>query len=361
MTVATQNNFVILDGDNVAVTFPFDFPVYDASHIYVFLQDTTTLVQSAVDPSNFTVTGVGDPNGGSVILSVAPLTTQKVIIVRILPYQQLLEVMNQGGFYPENVEAELDLLQMQIQQIKEELGRTVRVPLGETLLDLPAPPARRGLYLYFTDDVLAAPALATLDQQDAWLLEGSTGSGGGGGFSSGDEQFVRDTINAALIAGALISLTITGTNITIAVDTTALDERVRDTIGATLVAGANTNIVVDDTGNTITISYTPTTNIQSVVSAATVTPTFDNDQVNVTAQAVGLTVANPTGTSADAHGIIIRIKDNGTPRAITWGTKYRAFNDALPTTTTANKTLYVGVLYNLADDKWDVLGVRAEA
>ncbi len=69
---------------------------------------------------------------------------------------------------------------------------------------------------------------------------------------------------------------------------------------------------------------TPCPSVQSVASAATVTPTFDNDAVKITAQAAALTLANPTGTAIDMAGMVIRIKDNGTARAISYGTQYRA-------------------------------------
>jgi hypothetical protein len=105
--------------------------------------------------------------------------------------------------------------------------------------------------------------------------------------------------------------------------------------------------------------YTP--QIQSVTSAATVTPTFNNDQVNITAQAAGLTLANPTGTAVDGWGIAIRIKDNGTARAISYGTQYRAVGVTLPTTTVISKTLYLGMVFNNADTKWDVVAVAQEA
>lgn len=101
--------------------------------------------------------------------------------------------------------------------------------------------------------------------------------------------------------------------------------------------------------------------IQSVTSAATVTPTFANDQVNITAQAVGLTLANPTGTAVDGFGMVIRIKDNGTARTIAYGTNYRALGVTLPTTTVISKTLYLGMIYNAADTKWDVVSVAQQA
>lgn len=104
-----------------------------------------------------------------------------------------------------------------------------------------------------------------------------------------------------------------------------------------------------------------TPSIQSVSSAATVTPTFSDDQVNITAQAAGLTLANPTGTAVDGWGIAIRIKDNGTARSLSFGTQYRALGVALPTTTVISKTLYLGMAFNNADTKWDVVAVAQEA
>lgn len=101
--------------------------------------------------------------------------------------------------------------------------------------------------------------------------------------------------------------------------------------------------------------------IQSVASAATVTPTFSNDMVKVTAQAVGLTLANPTGTPIDGLGIVIRIKDNGTARGISYSTQYRAIGVTLPTTTVISKTLYLAMVFNNDDTKWDVIAVGQEA
>jgi len=101
--------------------------------------------------------------------------------------------------------------------------------------------------------------------------------------------------------------------------------------------------------------------VQSVVTAATVTPAAGNEEVVITAQDGALTIANPTGTWYQGQDLIIRIKDDGTGRAITWGSDYRAIGVTLPTTTVANKLTYVGIIYNSTDSKWDVLGVSQEA
>lgn len=101
--------------------------------------------------------------------------------------------------------------------------------------------------------------------------------------------------------------------------------------------------------------------IQNIASAATVTPTFADDMVKITAQAAAIQFLNPTGTALEGWGIVIRIKDNGTARAITWDTQYRAIGISLPTTTVISKTLYIAMLFNQTDTKWDVVSVMQEA
>lgn len=101
--------------------------------------------------------------------------------------------------------------------------------------------------------------------------------------------------------------------------------------------------------------------IQSVSSSATVTPTSANDLVKITAQATGLTIANPTGIMYEGQAMIIRIKDNGTAQTIAFGTNYRAIGVTLPTTTTISKTIYIGLVWNDTDTKFDVLGINTQA
>ena len=101
--------------------------------------------------------------------------------------------------------------------------------------------------------------------------------------------------------------------------------------------------------------------VQTVTSSATVTPTSSNDLVIITAQAVGLTLANPTGTFTEGQALMIRIKDNGTARTIAFDTNYRAIGVTLPTTTVISKTLYLGIIYNATDSKWDVVGTPQQA
>jgi len=84
------------------------------------------------------------------------------------------------------------------------------------------------------------------------------------------------------------------------------------------------------------------------------------DQYQLTAIANDTTFTT-TGTPTNGQKLIIRLKDAGTAKALTWNSVFRAIGVTLPTTTVANKTHYVGCVYNSAATKWDVLAVSVEA
>lgn len=134
-------------------------------------------------------------------------------------------------------------------------------------------------------------------------------------------------------------------------------------IGSLWTLDNNTTYVCSSatTGAAVWSIVVPTPSVQSVVSSATVTPVFGNDLVVITAQAAGLTLANPTGTWVQGKDLVIRIKDNGTARSIAYDTKYRAIGVTLPTTTVINKTTYLGIVYNSTDDTFDIIGVTTQA
>lgn len=126
----------------------------------------------------------------------------------------------------------------------------------------------------------------------------------------------------------------------------------------TLTTTAATNVTFPTSG----VLQSTAPRIQSVTSSATVTPDATaNDMVIITAQAAGLTLANPSGASNQGQKLIVRIKDNGTARAITYGTEYRALGNALPATTVISKTLYLGFIRNSTDTKWDLVALSQEA
>ncbi len=98
---------------------------------------------------------------------------------------------------------------------------------------------------------------------------------------------------------------------------------------------------------------------QTVSNGGTITPTFSNDIVEVTAQNTNFTLANPTGTALEGFGLVVRVKGNST-YTIGYGSQYRALGTTLPTALVANKWLYLGMIYNGNDTKWDIVSVAQE-
>jgi len=97
-------------------------------------------------------------------------------------------------------------------------------------------------------------------------------------------------------------------------------------------------------------------------SAATLTPDVSvGDIYSFTALAAALTINAPIGTPTDGDKLIFRLLDNGTARALTWNATYTVIGTLLPTTTTINKTTYVGCIYNANNTRWDVLAVVTQA
>jgi len=102
--------------------------------------------------------------------------------------------------------------------------------------------------------------------------------------------------------------------------------------------------------------------IRSVASNATLAPSVTtDDQLNVTALAVDATISAPTGSPVEGQKILIRIKDNGTSRALSWNAIYKPIGVTLPTATTAGKLVYIGAVYNGVSATWDVIALSKEA
>lgn len=104
------------------------------------------------------------------------------------------------------------------------------------------------------------------------------------------------------------------------------------------------------------------TNVQSYVSNAT--PSVNSDQfgaLKITAQAAAITGVTVTGTPNDLQQLVVRILDNGSARAITWGSQFEAVGAALITTTVAGKRHTLRFLYSTDSSKWGLVNAAVEA
>ena len=73
------------------------------------------------------------------------------------------------------------------------------------------------------------------------------------------------------------------------------------------------------------------------------------------------TTFSTTGSVVDGQKLIIRFKDAGVAKGLTWDAVFVVIGVTLPTTTVTSKWHYVGCQYNSAASKWHVLGVNQEA
>lgn len=141
MTISVQTSAVKAQGDGVTSVFSYNFvpdnpafvDVYytDANNNVTLLQNTQYNITINATPSNG-LWGIGGtvtyPLSGSPIASGTFLT-----IIRSVPYTQTTSISNQGTIYPEAIEAALDTLCLEIQQVVYELSRALLVPLGSDL------------------------------------------------------------------------------------------------------------------------------------------------------------------------------------------------------------------------------------
>lgn len=98
-----------------------------------------------------------------------------------------------------------------------------------------------------------------------------------------------------------------------------------------------------------------------ITSSSTITPLTTSRMMIVTALAVDATIAAPTGTTpTNGQGLTIRIKDNGSPRALSANAIYRAIGVTFPTSTVANKQVYLSFIYNSDDAKYDLVSVARQ-
>lgn len=114
MTVQTdtrRNDYV---GNGSTTEFSYEFLVYDISHLVVKVN------QVAISSSQYTVSGLGEPNGGAVIFNTAPADQSEIRLERDVPYTQLVDYQAYGPFSAEAHEKALDLLMMAIQQLRSE-------------------------------------------------------------------------------------------------------------------------------------------------------------------------------------------------------------------------------------------------
>jgi hypothetical protein len=146
-------------GNGSASVFPFIFKVFSSSDLEVVKQTTATGVETIpVLGTDYSVSlnlNQDSNPGGSVTLTAGALAVGYTLtIASAVPELQQTELQSEGGFYPEVITNALDKLTILVQQLQEQVDRSLKFPVSDysdssLYSTIPAIAERAGKYLAF--------------------------------------------------------------------------------------------------------------------------------------------------------------------------------------------------------------------
>lgn len=145
-TPSTTRRAGPFNGNGLTTNFPFYFKIFEDTDIAVTLADADGVETTLALTTDYTVTINADQDvspGGLIVAITAPATGETLVIVGDLDYDQQADLPNGGNFNPTVIENALDRLTMQVQQLAELVGRSLRLQVTDADADpeLPVPSA----------------------------------------------------------------------------------------------------------------------------------------------------------------------------------------------------------------------------
>ena len=123
-------------GNGVTTSFSFAFKVFTTADVLVVLTNLSALETVLTLSTDYTVTlnSNQDSNpGGTVVLPSALITGFLLTLSSQVGALQATDLTNQGGFYPSVLNTALDKLTILVQQLKEQVGRAVKVDISSSI------------------------------------------------------------------------------------------------------------------------------------------------------------------------------------------------------------------------------------
>ena len=139
MSISITDNKVTYQGNGATTVWPFSFPVLEKSHLQVILTnaagtETTLASDYVVDLTSKTATYPGYESGQEPPAQDQPPklpTGWKITLLRQVPLTQETDLGDRWPF--KEIEGVSDRTTMQIQQLAEQIGRAVTVPVASTI------------------------------------------------------------------------------------------------------------------------------------------------------------------------------------------------------------------------------------
>jgi len=177
-------------GAGTLATFSFPFKVFAAADLDVIKLTVSTGVQATLAlTTDYTVSLNADQNsnpGGSITLVAGNLASGfNLTITSDIENLQPTDLTNQGGFYPEVINDALDRATIQIQQVSDDVVRSLQAPTSDGTISMTLPPTAQRIGKYLAFDAAGAPSVATGTGADINLRTDLAASGGAAlvGFS----------------------------------------------------------------------------------------------------------------------------------------------------------------------------------
>ena len=130
-------------GNGVATDFSFDFKLFRTEELRaVRLDGPTGLEVDLVEGVDYDAGLNADQDenpGGGITLRAALASGDRVTLVSAVPELQPVDLTNQGGFYPDLLNGGLDRATILVQQLKEAIDRSLKLPVSSTAAQLTLP------------------------------------------------------------------------------------------------------------------------------------------------------------------------------------------------------------------------------
>ena len=122
-------------GNGTLDTFNYTFKIFANSDLQVIIRSSLGTETVKTLTTHYTVTGAGSASGGTIVFTAGniPSATETVVIRRAVPQTQAIDYIANDPFPAESHEEGLDRSMMAIQQIQEEVDRSIKISRTNTM------------------------------------------------------------------------------------------------------------------------------------------------------------------------------------------------------------------------------------